>query len=185
MLCRTFLGTLTIVLMFTNVTDVAAEGMMSAHDFSFTSIDGAPLPMSDFKGKAVLVVNTASECGYTPQYKDLQALWQSYRDRGLVVLGVPSNDFGGQEPGTEAEIKRFCERQYAVDFPLTAKEQVSGPDAHPFYKWAAEVAGEAAAPRWNFHKYLVAPDGELVAWFPTKMSPAAPEVAGEIEKALP
>ena len=185
MLSRTFLGTLTIVLMFTIVTDVAAEESMSAHDFSFTSIDGAPLPMSVFKGKALLVVNTASECGYTPQYKDLQALWQSYRDRGLVVLGVPSNDFGGQEPGTEAEIKRFCERQYAVDFPLTTKEQVSGAGAHPFYKWAADVAGEAAAPRWNFHKYLIDPDGQLAAWFPTKTSPAAPEVAGEIEKVLP
>ncbi|HJT14814.1 MAG TPA: glutathione peroxidase, partial [Dongiaceae bacterium] len=87
----------------------------TAYDFSFTAIDGGPLPLGDFKGKAVLVVNTASECGYTPQYKDLQAVWERYRDRGLVVLGVPSNDFGGQEPGTEAEIKRFCERQYAVD----------------------------------------------------------------------
>jgi glutathione peroxidase len=185
MLSRTFLGTLTIVLILAATTMVRAEDRMSAHDFSFTSIDGAPLPMSAFKGKAVLVVNTASECGYTPQYKDLQALWQGYRDRGLVVLGVPSNDFGGQEPGTEAEIKRFCERQYAVDFPLTAKEQVSGPEAHPFYRWAASVAGGAAAPRWNFHKFLVAPDGRLAAWFPTRTSPAAPEVAGEIEKVLP
>jgi glutathione peroxidase len=164
---------------------VEAEGELSAYDFSFATIDGAPLPMSAFKGKAVLVVNTASECGYTPQYKDLQALWQRYRDRGLVVLGVPSNDFGGQEPGTEAEIKRFCERQYAVDFPLTEKEQVSGEGAHPFYKWTAEVAGEAAAPRWNFHKYLVGPDGELAAWFPTRTSPTAPEMIGEIEKLLP
>ena len=185
MLTRTFLGTLTVVLMLAIVTQARAEDEVSAYDFSFTTIDGAPLPMSEFKGKAVLVVNTASECGYTPQYKDLQALWQQYRDRGLVVLGVPSNDFGGQEPGTEAEIKRFCERQYAVDFPLTGKEQVSGAAAHPFYKWAADVAGEAAAPRWNFHKYLVGPDGKLAAWFPTRTSPTAPEVAGEIEKLLP
>ena len=185
MLSRTFLGTLTIVLMSAVVANVKAEDAVSAYDFSFTTIDGAPLPMREFEGKAVLVVNTASECGYTPQYKDLGALWQRYRDRGLVVLGVPSNDFGGQEPGTEAEIKRFCERQYAVDFPLTAKEPVSGADAHPFYKWAAQVAGEAAAPRWNFHKYLVGPDGQLAAWFPTKTSPASPEVAGEIEKVLP
>ena len=157
----------------------------TAHDFTFTSIDGGPLPLSDFKGKAILVVNTASECGYTPQYKDLQALWQRYRDRGLVVVGVPSNDFGGQEPGTEAEIKRFCERQYAVDFPLTAKEHVTGHDAHPFYRWAAEVAGEAAGPRWNFHKYLVGPDGALAAWFPTKTSPTAAEVTAAVEDALP
>lgn len=156
-----------------------------AHDFTFTSIEGGPLPLSKFKGKAILIVNTASECGYTPQYKDLQALWQRYRDRGLVVLGVPSNDFGGQEPGTEAEIKRFCERQYAVDFPLAAKEHVIGKEAHPFYQWAAEVAGEAATPRWNFHKYLVGPDGELAAWFPTKTSPTAAEVTEAVEEALP
>lgn len=170
------------VLAMTAPMDASAAG---AHDFQFTRIEGGPLPLSDFKGKAVLVVNTASRCGYTPQYTGLQKLWRTYRDKGLVVLGVPSNDFGGQEPGTEAEIKRFCERQYAVDFPLTAKEAVVGANAHPFYKWAAQAAGEAAAPRWNFHKYLVGPDGQIAAWFPTKTSPASPEVAGEIEKVLP
>ena len=156
----------------------------NAHSISFTAIDGAALPLSKFKGKAVLVVNTASECGYTPQYKDLEALWQRYRGRGLVVLGVPCNDFGAQEPGSEKQIQSFCEVNYGVDFPLTAKARVTGNDAHPFYKWAAEVAGEAAAPRWNFHKYLVGPDGELVAWFPTKTSPAAKDVTAAIESAL-
>lgn len=157
----------------------------TAHDFSFTAIDGGPLPLSDFRGKAVLVVNAASECGYTPQYKDLQAVWERYRDRGLVGLGVPSNDFRGQEPGTEAEIKRFCERVYAVDFPLTAKVHVAGGEAHPFHRWAAEVAGEAASPHWNFHKYLVGPDGQLAAWFPTNTSPAAKDVTAAIEAVLP
>ena len=157
----------------------------SAYDFSFKSIDGGPLPFSTFKGKAVLVVNTASECGYTPQYKDPEALWQAYRNRGLVVLGVPSNDFGGQEPGTEAAIKQFCERQYAVDFPLTAKEQVSGAGAHPFYKWLASEAGDAAAPRWNFHKYLIGPNGQLAAWFPHKVSPSAADLKAAVEQALP
>jgi glutathione peroxidase len=156
----------------------------NAHSISFTAIDGAALPLSKFKGKAVLVVNTASECGYTPQYKDLEALWKRYRERGLVVLGVPCNDFGAQEPGSEKQIQSFCEVNYGVDFPLTAKARVTGNDAHPFYKWAAEVAGEAAAPRWNFHKYLVGPDGELVAWFPTKTSPAAKDVTAAIESAL-
>jgi glutathione peroxidase len=156
----------------------------NAHGFAFATIDGAPLPLAEFKGKAVLVVNTASECGYTPQYKDLEALWQLYRDRGLVVLGVPCNDFGAQEPGSEQEIKSFCEVNYGVDFPLAAKVHVTGAEAHPFYKWAAEVAGEAASPRWNFHKYLVAPDGELAAWFPTKMPPTAAEVTQAIEEAL-
>ena len=156
----------------------------TAHDFAFTAIDGAPLPLAAFKGKAVLVVNTASECGYTPQYTDLEALWQRYRDRGFVVLGVPCNDFGAQEPGSEQEIKTFCETSYAVDFPLTAKTHVTGRNAHPFYQWASEVAGEAASPRWNFHKYLVGPGGELAAWFPTKISPTSKDVTAAIEKVL-
>jgi len=156
----------------------------TAYDFSFTAIEGGALPLSDFKGKAVLVVNTASECGYTPQYKDLEALWQQYRDKGLVVLGVPSNDFGAQEPGSESEIKSFCELRYGVDFPLTSKEHVSGAGAHPLYKWIAGEVGEAGAPRWNFHKYLVGPDGELAAWFPTKTSPTAKDVTAAVEQAL-
>lgn len=181
---RTVLGGF-LLLLAASVSVTRAEDAVSAYDFSFKSIDGGDLPLSQFRGKPVLVVNTASECGYTPQYKDLQALWQAYRDRGLVVLGVPSNDFGGQEPGTEAEIKRFCERQYAVDFPLASKEVVSGADAHPFYKWAAEIGGSDAAPRWNFHKYLIGPDGKLAAWFPTRTSPVDPQVTGEIDKLLP
>ena len=132
------LRTITCLMVILMAISSAQAADKSAYDFSFTAIDGGALPLSDFKGKAVLVVNTASECGYTPQYKDLQAVWERYRDRGLVVLGVPSNDFGGQEPGTEAEIKRFCERQYAVDFPLTAKVHVTGGEAHPFYQWTAE-----------------------------------------------
>ncbi len=183
---RTLFRTLTLVLVSTMSAPIAsADDAGNAHQFAFKSIDGGALPLAGFKGKVVLVVNTASECGYTPQYKDLQALWQRYRDRGLVVLGVPSNDFGGQEPGTEAEIKRFCERQYAVDFPLTAKEPVSGAAAHPFYQWAAAVAGADSAPRWNFHKYLIGPDGALAGWFPTRTSPVDAQVTGEIERLLP
>lgn len=156
----------------------------TAHDFAFTSIEGEPLPLASFRGKAVLVVNTASFCGFTPQYAGLQDVWERYRDRGLVVLGVPSNDFGGQEPGSEAEIKEFCEVNFDVDFPLTEKEHIVGPGAHPFYRWAGEQLGAAAAPRWNFHKYLVGPDGRLVAWFPTTTEPTAPEVSQAIESSL-
>ena len=155
-----------------------------SHRFSFTSIDGEALPLSSFAGKAVLLVNTASRCGFTPQYDDLQAVWERYRERGLVVLGVPSNDFGGQEPGSEAEIKQFCEVNFAVDFPMTAKTRVRGAEAHPFYRWAAEELGAAAAPKWNFHKYLIAPDGRLVGWFPTRTEPTAEEVTQAIEAAL-
>jgi glutathione peroxidase len=161
-----------------------ATSPVTAHDFAFTAIEGGPLPLAAFAGKAVLVVNTASLCGFTPQYADLQALWERYRDEGLVVLGVPSNDFGGQEPGSAAEIKAFCEVNFDIDFPLTDKEHVRGAEAHPFYRWAAEELGSLAAPRWNFHKYLVGTDGRLVDWFSTTTSPTSEKVTAAIEAEL-
>jgi glutathione peroxidase len=157
---------------------------MSAHEFSFPGRDGGTIAMADFKGKAVLVVNTASACGYTPQYAGLERLWKDNRERGLVVLGVPSNDFGAQEPGNEAEIKEFCETKYGVDFPMTAKQQVIGGDAHPFYKWIVEQVGEDAAPRWNFHKYLIGPDGELAALWPSDVEPDDPRILKAKDDAL-
>jgi len=163
---------------------VAADPVNSAHDFTFTAIEGGALPLAQYKGKVVLLVNTASQCGFTPQYEGLQAVWERYRERGLVVLGVPSNDFGGQEPGSEAEIKEFCAVNFSVDFPLTAKEHVVGAEAHPFYRWAAGVLGPMTAPRWNFHKYLIAPDGSLASWFPTRASPTSEEVVRAIEALL-
>lgn len=156
----------------------------SAHDFSFDAIEGGSLPMSTFKGKAVLVVNTASFCGFTPQYEGLQALWQEYQDKGLVVLGVPANNFGAQEPGSDEDIKQFCEANYAVDFPLAAKVSVVGGDAHPFYKWAADTLGAGNAPKWNFHKYLVDVNGNLVAAFPSAVKPQSAELTGAVDQAL-
>lgn len=158
---------------------------MTAHDFAFTSIDGAPMPLTPYRGHPLLVVNTASFCGFTPQYADLQEVWQRYRERGLVVIGVPSNDFGEQEPGTAADIKAFCETNFDVDFPLTDKQRVVGEDAHPLFRWIADELGEAGAPRWNFHKYLIAPDGTLAGAWPSSVRPTAPAIAGEIEKLLP
>lgn len=163
----------------------AAMTADNAHDFSFTSIEGDPLPLSSFKGKAVLIVNTASQCGFTHQYGGLQALWERYRDRGLIVLGVPSNDFGGQEPGSEKEIKEFCEVNFSIDFPLTTKQIVRGPDAHPFYRWTRDTLGKAAQPQWNFHKYLIGPDGRLVGWFPTQTSPSSKRLIEAVEETLP
>jgi glutathione peroxidase len=157
----------------------------NAYSFAFTSIDGAPLPLAAWRGRPVLVVNTASYCGHTPQYRDLEALWQRYRDRGLVVLGVPSNDFGRQEPGSAAEIKAFCKTNYEIDFPLAEKCRVVGGEAHPFYRWVAESLGEAGAPRWNFHKYLIAPDGELAGAWPSSVGPTDRRITGEIDKLLP
>ena len=157
---------------------------MSAHLFEFQTITGEALPLSRFEGRTVLVVNTASRCGLTPQYRELQGLWERYKARGFVVLGVPSNDFGAQEPGTEAEILSFCEVNYDVDFPLTAKQSVIGEDAHPFYRWIAEVAGEEALPRWNFHKYLIGPDGALVNVYGSRVTPLDEALVKEIERLL-
>ena len=173
------------ILLAVVVAGVSPAGAKTAHDFNFTSIDGEPLPLSRYRGKTLLVVNTASFCGYTHQYGALQSLWERYRARGLVVLGVPSNDFGAQEPGQEAEIKEFCEVNFSVDFPLTEKQVVKGPKAHPFYRWAADELGREAAPRWNFHKYLVDANGRLVKWFPTRINPGSQEVTQAIEASLP
>ena len=184
-LAVTCLG-IAIMLGFLRVTPASAGTVgTSAHDFSFTAIDGAPLPMTEFRGKAVLVVNTASFCGFTGQYEALQALYERFQDRGLVVLGVPSNDFGRQEPGSADEIKEFCEINYQITFPLTEKQVVSGSEAHPFYRWAADRVGTMGKPRWNFHKYLVGPDGELVDWFSTVTKPNSPKVVSAIEAVLP
>ncbi len=158
--------------------------MSSAHDFSFTSIDGEPLPMASFKGKPVLVVNTASKCGLTPQYEGLEQLYRDYRDRGLVVLGVPCNQFAGQEPGTETEIKTFCDVKFGVDFPLTAKVEVKDEGRHPFYAWAEDRLGKDAVPVWNFHKILVGKDGEAIAAFGPRTEPLDAGLTAAVEKAL-
>jgi len=157
----------------------------SAHDFTFESIDGAPMTLADYRGRAVLLVNTASQCGFTAQYAGLQHLHQTYRERGLTVIGVPSNDFGSQEPGSNEQIKAFCRSHFGVEFPMTGKTSVVGPNAHPFYRWAANELGPAARPRWNFHKYLVAPDGALADWFSTVAGPTSRRMLGGIERVLP
>jgi glutathione peroxidase len=157
---------------------------MSATDFTFTSIDGTPLPLTTFAGRPILLVNVASACGFTPQYAGLQELHQKMEPRGLVVLGVPSNDFGAQEPGSESEIRRFCETGYGVSFPMTAKQKVIGAEAHPLYRWIADQLGEDAAPKWNFHKYLIGRDGELVDAWPSRVTPTSPPIVSAIEAAL-
>ena len=166
-------------------SQAVAANIQTAHDFTFKTIDGEALPLSQYKGKAVLVVNTASFCGFTPQYEGLQALQDKYKDQGLIVLGVPSNDFGKQEPGSSAEIKDFCDINYSITFPLTEKEVVSGDGAHPFYKWAKAELGTLAAPKWNFHKYLITPEGKLADWFSTMTKPGSAKVIKAIEAVLP
>ena len=150
---------------------------------SLESIGGGPLPTGNYKGQVVLLVNTASLCGFTGQYRGLEALWRKYKDKGLVVLGVPSNDFGGQEPGSNDEIKRFCEASFDVTFPLADKQAVIGPDAHPLYRWAAVQTGPLGTPSWNFHKILIGRDGRVIDWF-TAMSGVGPKLDSAIEAAL-
>jgi glutathione peroxidase len=161
-------------------TAMAADG--SVYDYTLPGIDGTPLPLAQFRGKALLIVNTASECGFTPQYEGLQKLYETYKEKGLVILGVPSNDFGGQEPGSAQEIVQFCKLNYGVTFPLAAKTKVKGEGADPLYVWLTGLGG---APKWNFHKYLFASDGRFVSVFPSADEPMGPKITGAVTAALP
>jgi glutathione peroxidase len=161
---------------------------MAIYDTPIHSLAGDPLDLHGFEDKAVLVVNVASRCGLTPQYSGLENLQKRYADRGFTVLGVPSNQFGGQEPGTAEEIATFCSTTYGVTFPMTEKIDVNGPDRHLLYEQlapVADVAGEAGDIRWNFEKFLVAPGGESITRFPPTTEPESPEVVAAIESVLP
>jgi glutathione peroxidase len=154
---------------------------LTAYAFSFARLDGGDIRLADFAGKPILVVNTASLCGYTPQYAGLQQLWTRFHDRGLTIVGVPSNDFGGQEPGTASDIMETANHQYGVTFPLAAKVAVKGSAAHPFYKWAA-AERPLETPHWNFHKYLIGRDGRIAAVFSTQTEPTDPKVIAAIAR---
>jgi glutathione peroxidase len=163
----------------------AGAGMsrMTAYAFSFTALTQSEIRLSDYAGHPILVVNTASLCGFTPQYASLQELWTEFKDRGLVLIGVPSNDFGGQEPGGAADIAETAQHQYGVTFPMAAKATVIGPNAHPFYKWAAE-ARPKEIPRWNFHKYLVGRDGYIADVFASAVEPTDTRIKTALGRAL-
>jgi glutathione peroxidase len=168
----------------TALVAASAPAPQSLHQFSMKTIDGKPMPMAQYKGKVVLLVNTASMCGFTPQYEGLQALHDNYKAQGFTVVGVPSGDFGGQEYGSNSEVKQFCESKFGIKFPMAEKAVVKGPKAIPVYKWAATTLGEANTPQWNFHKYLIGKDGRLIAAFGTKTTPTSPEVKAAVAKAL-
>ena len=161
---------------------------MSLADIPLTTLDGNPTSLADYDGRALLVVNVASKCGLTPQYGALEQLARDYSDRGLTVIGVPCNQFMGQEPGTPDEIATFCSTSYGVTFPLLAKADVNGTDRHPLYAQltqTADAAGEAGDVQWNFEKFLIAPNGEVVNRFRPRTEPDAPEVIAAIEAVLP
>jgi glutathione peroxidase len=151
-------------------------------DHKFGSLQGEPVSLCQFRGKVVLIVNTASECGYTPQYEGLEGLYRRYRDKGFVVLGFPANDFGGQEPGSNKQIAEFCQVNYGVTFPMFTKTSVVGANANPLYRELAARTGKP--PRWNFHKYLLDRAGQPVAAFESAVDPADPRVTSQIEKLL-
>jgi glutathione peroxidase len=161
----------------------APMSRITAYAFSFKALDGGDIRLAEYTGRPMLIVNTASLCGYTPQYAGLQELWTEFHDRGLMIIGVPSNDFGGQEPGGATEIAETANHQYGVTFPIAAKAVVKGPNAHPFYKWAAD-ARPKEVPSWNFHKYLVGRDGYLAEAFASAVEPQDTRVKTAIARSL-
>lgn len=163
------------------IMSTAMFAASSVHEFTPNSIDGQPAPLAAYKGKVLLIVNVASQCGYTPQYSGLESLYRKYKDRGLEVLGFPANNFGSQEPGSNEEIKQFCTRKYSVTFPMYSKISVKGDDKHALYRFLTSQAGEV---KWNFNKFLVGKDGKVITRFDSGIAPESPELLGAIEKAL-
>ena len=170
------------MIFFTDKTNANYEEIF--YDLNIKSLEGNNIELSKFKNKAVLVVNVASNCGFTKQYSDLQKLWDKYKNKGLIVLGVPSNQFGGQEPGTNEEIKKFCEVNFNVNFPMSAKIEVKGENAHPLYLWAKKNFGKSAVPKWNFHKILINKDGKIQNTYSSLTNPTSNTITNEIEKIL-
>ncbi len=165
---------------------MAGAAASSVYDFTLPSIDGDPTPLSNYKGKVVLLVNVASRCGFTPQYSALESLYEKYKDQGFVILGFPANNFGSQEPGTNAEIKTFCSTKYNVTFPMFSKVSVKGDDTTPLYQYLTQRANPAVAGdiKWNFTKFLVDRNGQVVERFEPPVKPDSPEIVGAVEKLL-
>ena len=153
-------------------------------DFKINSINGEKLNFSNFKGKTLLLVNVASYCGFTKQYEDLQNLYDNFKERGLIVIGIPSNQFGGQEPGTESEIKNFCETNFGITFPMTSKYDVKGDNAHQIYLWAKESYGKSTVPKWNFHKILINKNGKVEDTFASFTNPMSKKILKKLEQIL-
>ena len=165
-----------------NITN--AEYKKLAYDFTFNDLDGSSLSLAHFKNKVIVVVNVASQCGFTNQYADMQKIWEKYQSKDVVMLGIPSNDFGKQEPGTNKEIKNFCEAKFGITFPMTEKVTVKGTNAHPFYMWAKKNYGESAVPKWNFHKIIINKEGKIERTFSSITNPSSKRFKEVIENLL-
>ena len=170
--------------MFTFLSKSISENSKTIFDFKINSISGDELILSNFKGKTLLLVNVASNCGFTNQYDDLQRLYENYSNKGLVIVGIPSNQFGGQEPGENSEIKDFCETNFNITFPMTSKYDVKGGNAHPIYLWAKETYGKSTIPKWNFHKILINKDGIVEDTFASFTNPMSNKIIKKLEKIL-
>ena len=172
-----------LIIMFGLFNKVSANYTQLAYDFQFKGIDGKIIKLSDFKDKVIIVVNVASRCGFTNQYDDLQKLWTSYKDKSLIVLGIPTNDFK-QEPGSNGDIKDFCQTNFNISFPMTEKLNVRGKNADPFYGWAKENYGTAAIPKWNFHKIIIGKDGKIADTFASITKPSSKRFIKSIEEVI-
>jgi glutathione peroxidase len=173
-----------IIIMFTFLNKTMPDNSKNFFDFKINSINGEELDLSTFNGKAILLVNVASKCGFTKQYDDLQKLYENFKDKGLIVLGVPTNQFGGQEPGTESEIKNFCETNFNITFPMTSKYDVKGDNAHPIYIWAKDTFGKSTVPKWNFHKILINKNGKIEDTFVSFTSPLSKKIIKKLNQIL-
>ena len=170
--------------MFSFLNKTMPDNSKNFFDFKINSINGEELDLSTFNGKAILLVNVASKCGFTKQYDDLQKLYENFKDKGLIVLGVPTNQFGGQEPGTESEIKNFCETNFNITFPMTSKYDVKGDNAHPIYIWAKDTFGKSTIPKWNFHKILINKNGKIEDTFVSFTSPLSKKIIKKLNQIL-
>lgn len=170
--------------MISFLNNAKAEYKEKFYDFKINNINNEKLDLTDYKGKTVLLVNVASNCGFTKQYSELQELYTAYKERGLVVLGVPSNQFGAQEPGSNKQIKDFCETNFNITFPMTSKYQVKGENAHPIYLWAKKNHGKSSIPKWNFHKILINKKGEIEDTYSSFTNPMSKKITNKIEKIL-
>ena len=167
-----------------NFKNASANYEKNIFDFIVNGINGKEIDLSKYKGKIILIVNVASKCGFTKQYKDLQELWKRYKSKGLIIIGFPSNQFGAQEPGNDKDIKNFCEVNYNIDFPMVSKTEVKGENAHEIYKWALKNHGKSTVPKWNFHKILINPDGKVEDTYLSFAKPMSKKIVNKIEKLL-
>ena len=182
------LKTIKVIILLTMISFIgnklSADYEKLAYDFQFNDLDGSSLSLSDYKDKVIIVVNVASQCGFTKQYEDMQNIWEKYQSKGLIIIGVPSNDFGKQEPGSNSEIKNFCEAKFGITFPMTEKVSVKGNSAHPFYQWAYKNYGNSAVPKWNFHKIIVDKNGKINSTFTSMTNPSSNKFIKVIENLI-